>query len=87
MAEGKRILKPGGTLWVTCADEIESCRQRRGHVEVFEAAQELGLEDVDLFILIQERIPATGSKKQRHARKNCSFLWIFRKPLRNAERA
>ena len=34
-----------------CADEVESCRQRRGHIEVFQVAQDLGLEDEDLFIL------------------------------------
>ena len=82
MAEAKRILKPGGTLWVKCADEIESCRQRRGHIEVFQVAQDLGLEDLDFFILMQETPPATNGRRQRHARKNCSFLWVFRKPAR-----
>jgi SAM-dependent methyltransferase len=80
MAEAKRILKPGGRLWVKCADEVESSRQRRGHVEVFLVAQDLGLEDLDFFILMQETPPATNGKRQRHARKNCSFLWVFRKP-------
>ena len=78
MVEAKRILKPGGTLWVKCADEVENSRQRRGHIEVFQVAQGLDLEDQDLFVLAQERaIPSL--RKQQHARKNCSVLWIFRK--------
>jgi hypothetical protein len=82
MAEAKRILKPDGTLWVKCADEVENCRQRRGHVEVFQIAADLGLQDEDLFILMQEGRPVTNTTKQQHARKNCSFLWVFRKPAR-----
>jgi hypothetical protein len=82
MTEAKRILKPGGTLWVKCADEVESCRQKRGHVEVFQVAQDLGLEDEDLFILMLDGAPVTNGRPQRHARKNCSFLWVFRKPAR-----
>jgi hypothetical protein len=54
MGEAKRVLKPGGTLWVKCADEVEASHQRRGHVEVLQIAQELSLEDEDLFILMQE---------------------------------
>jgi hypothetical protein len=80
MVEAKRILKPGGTLWVKCADEVESQRQRRGHVEVFQVAQDLGLTDEDLFVLMQDRPPVPTGTRQRHARKNCSFLWVFRKP-------
>ncbi len=82
MAEAKRILKPGGTLWVKCADEVESHRQRRGHVEVFQVAQDLGLTDEDLFVLMQDRPPVPTGRRQQHARKNCSFLWVFRKPSR-----
>ena len=82
MGEAKRILKQGGTLWMKCADEVENCRQRRGHVEVFQIAVDLGLQDEDLFILMQEGRPVTSRHEQRHARKNCSFLWVFRKPSR-----
>lgn len=82
MTEAKRILKPGGTLWVKCADEVEASHQRRGHIEVFEIAQNLRLVDEDFFVLMQENPPVTTGKRQQHARKNCSFLWIFRKPSR-----
>ncbi len=84
MAEARRILKPGGTLWVKCADEVENCRQRRGHVEVLQIAADLGLRDEDLFILVPDGRPVTNAVKQKHARKNCSFLWVFRNPSRAA---
>ena len=47
--------------------------------EVLQVAQDLGLEDEDLFILMQETPPVISTRKQRHARKNCAFLWVFRK--------
>ncbi len=72
MAEAKRVIKPGGTLWVKCADEVENCRQKRSHVEVFQVAQDLGLEDEDLFILMLDGAPVTNKRKQWHDRKNCS---------------
>jgi|GEM_PF-1417061 len=82
ITEAARILRPGGTLWVKCADEIESRRQRRSHMEVYHIAQELGLIDQDLFVLMQDVLPVTNGRPQRHARKNCSFLWVFRKAER-----
>ena len=80
MTEAARVLRPGGTLWVKCADEIEAGRQKRSHIEVFQIAQGLGLEDQDLFVVMQQGPPVRNGRKQRHARKNCSFLWVFRKP-------
>jgi hypothetical protein len=82
MGEATRILKPGGTLWVKCADEIERSLQRRGHMEVFQLAQGLDLVDEDLFVLMQATPPVTNGRRQQHARKNCSFLWVFRKLAR-----
>ena len=82
MTEAARILKPAGTLWVKCADEIERSLQRRGHIEVFQIAKGLGLVDEDFFVLMQEGPPVTNGKRQQHARKNCSFPWVFRKPAR-----
>ena len=80
MTEATRILKPGGTLWIKCADEIERAVQQRGHIEVFQIAKGLGLIDKDLFVLMQATPPVTTGRRQQHARKNCSFLWVFRKP-------
>lgn len=38
MKEARRILKPDGTLWVKCQDEIESGKQRWSHMEIFQLA-------------------------------------------------
>jgi hypothetical protein len=39
MQEGNRILKPGGLMLVKCQDEIESGRQHRSHIEIYEFAR------------------------------------------------
>ena len=79
MTQARRILKPGGYLFVKCMDEVESGVQRRGHIEVWEIAKQLGLSDQDMFLLTQKSPPQI-QHPQRHARKNCSFLWVFSKP-------
>lgn len=82
MKEAVRILKRGGTLWTKTQDEIEAGRQKRSGIEVLNIAQELGLLDQDLFILMQEGTPVIQHRDQHHARKNHSYLWVFRKPIR-----
>ena len=79
MREAKRVLKPGGMLWVKTADEVESAHQRRSHIEIHGIAMKLGLIDEDLFLLVRTQPPVIQFH-QVHARKNHSFLWIFRKP-------
>lgn len=86
MKEAARILKPGGTAWVKCQDEIEAGKQRRSSIELFQIAQELGLLDQDLFVLMQETSPAIRHRDQHHARKNHSYLWVFRKLARDQRR-
>ena len=52
MAEARRILKPKGVLVVKCGDEISAGKQQRTHIEAFQiAVDELGMRDLDLFIL------------------------------------
>lgn len=79
MEEAWRVLKPNGYLWVKCQDEIESGKQRRSHIEIYEDAKVIGFIDDDLFMLVQVGAPAQREQYQLHARKNSSFLWIFRK--------
>ena len=78
-----RVLKPGGLCWLKCCDEIEAGRQRWSHIEILKIAQELGFEGVDLFILHRAAPPMLRQKRQIHARKNHSFLWILRKPSKS----
>ena len=80
MKECSRILKSSGVLWVKCGDEVESNRLRCGHCEIWEiATKELGLTVQDMFVLQSEHVPVMKIQRQHHARRNNSYLWIFRK--------
>jgi hypothetical protein len=80
MREGLRILKDGGMMLVKCQDEIESGKQRLSHIEIWEiATQELGMVVQDLFVLTPKTTPIIEYRNQKHARKNHSYLWVFRK--------
>ena len=80
MCEAERILKDEGFLWIKCKDEIESGFQRWSHIELYNLALKLGFYAKDLFILTQKIDPVIQIKIQLHARKNHSYLWIFKKP-------
>ena len=80
MREGLRILRPRGLMLVKCQDEIESSKQKMSHIEIQDIAiKELGMVVQDLFVLLQKRKPVIQHKNQKHARKNHSYLWVFRK--------
>lgn len=80
MVEAHRILRPTGLMWVKCQDEIESSKQCMSHIEIHDiAVDELGMVVEDLFVLMQRGKPIVQHKVQKHARKNHSYLWIFRK--------
>jgi DNA modification methylase len=79
MFEGHRILRPGGLMLLKCQDEIERGRQRVSHIEIHNiGVTELGMELQDLFILTQKH-PLIRFHRPQHARKNHSYLWVFRK--------
>lgn len=79
MRESHRVLKNGGLMWVKCQDEIESSVQKYSHIELYNIAEQMGFYAKDLFILMQESNPTIQHKIQKHARKNHSYLWIFKK--------
>lgn len=80
MTEAYRILKKNGYLFVKCKDEIESSKQRRSQIEIWHIAlDELKMTDKDLFVLRQKVNPVIQYKNQKHARKNHSYLWVFKK--------
>jgi DNA modification methylase len=81
MVEALRVLRPGGTLWVKCKDENDG-----SHITIQKTALELGLEAKDLFVLATRPAPTRRHRRQKHALKTHSYLWVFFKP-RKALRA
>jgi hypothetical protein len=79
MKESWRILKQSGILLVKCQDQIESGKNYFDHIIIYDMAKEMGYIAEDLFILSRNQIPMMRHKYQLHARKNHSYLWVFRK--------
>ena len=73
------LLTAGGSLLVKCQDHIESGRQHWAFQYVLSMGLTAGLEAVDLFVLVQDGIPAMRHPYQKHARKNHSYFWVFHK--------
>lgn len=80
MREAYRVLCKGGHLLVKCQDEVESSFQRWSHIEILRDALDLGFYAKDLFVLTQSKLPHVQFATQQHARKNHSYLWVFRRP-------
>jgi hypothetical protein len=79
LIEARRVLRPHGQVWVKTMDEIESGLQRMSHIEVHDIAVRLGLKVRDLFLLVGHKA-ASGAlrwRRQKHARKAHSYLWVF----------
>jgi hypothetical protein len=83
LQEAWRVVRPGGTVWVKGKDEIESGQQCWSHAEVRTAAERLGFVAIDQFFLVVQSTLTTltwEGQKQHHARKNQSWLWVFKRP-------
>jgi tRNA G10 N-methylase Trm11 len=77
LKEAFRVVKPKGLVWVKCQDEM-SDKQRWSHIEILNLAETMRFKAEDLFIYVQSgKMPIRG--KQIHARKNHSYLWVFKK--------
>ena len=70
------LLRPRGILILKCQDEIESGKQRFNHVPLLSIP---GYICEDLFVLVQQGIPAMRVPYQLHARKNHSYFVVQRK--------
>jgi hypothetical protein len=79
MIEAYRVMKENGYLFVKCQDEIESGYQRWSHIEIYDIAKNIGFYGKDFFVLKPTSNPGIQYKKQQHARKNHSYLWVFQK--------
>jgi hypothetical protein len=80
MAEAHRVLKPKGLLWVKCKDQVNGGRQHPAQFFIQEyAIRELGMYEADLFVVVPPSTSPDGRwNVQRTARKNHSFLLLFR---------
>ena len=77
--ESARVLKSNGVCLVKCQDQIESGKNYFDHIVIYNMAIEMGMRVEDLFILTRNGIPLMRHSYQKHARKNHSYLWVFRK--------
>lgn len=76
ITEAHRLLVPGGVLILKCQDQIESGKQQWIHIQLLEIE---GFIAEDLFVLVQEAVPAMREQYQKHARKNHSYFIVQRK--------
>ena len=85
--EANRILKPGGILVFKCQDKTSSGRQYFSHVFIMNEAVKAGFYPLDLFVLLaKSRLVADWqTRNQHHARKYCSFFWVFQKSARRID--
>jgi hypothetical protein len=79
MLEAKRTLKNNGILLLKCQDQVSSGKNQFDHIVLYNIAIELGFLAEDLFILTRIGTPMMRHSYQLHARKNHSYLWVFRK--------
>ena len=82
LKEAWRVLRPGGIAWVKCCDDVVASKQRWSHLEILQIAEKIGFVAVDLFILHRTAEAVVQHRRQLHARKNHSFLWVFKKGSR-----
>ena len=76
--EAARVLKKKGVIIIKIQDEIESGKQKLGHVEVLNMLEIFGYLVLDLFVLVQKTMPAMRLDYQKTARKNHSYFLVAR---------
>jgi len=79
LSESRRILKSKGICLVKCQDQIESGKNYFDHIIIYDMAKEMNFIAEDLFILSRNQVPMMRHPYQLHARKNHSYMWVFRK--------
>lgn len=81
LLEFARILKPGGIVVFKCQDGVYGGKNWFSHVAVYNMAMSHGFFAEDYFTLrATSVIWSPNMKRQRHARKAHSIIWVFRKP-------
>jgi hypothetical protein len=83
LRECVRVTRVGGLIWVKGQDQVENHAQCWSHFHLQLMARFLGLSLQDHFILCNGK-PPVRHHPQQHARRNHSFLLIFKnKPVRD----
>ncbi len=87
LCEAHRVLKPEGILIFKCQDKTSSGKQYFSHCFIWQAAIHVGFYPLDLFILLaKSRLVADWQRvNQKHARKHCSYFWVFQKSNKTIE--
>lgn len=80
MTEAHRVLVDGGQLWVKCKDYVSSGKLFPGTFFVqCRALMVLGMEIVDRFEFVTSEGAQPPGRRQVHARRNSSTLFVFKK--------
>lgn len=80
--EALRVLRPKGVYFVKCQDEVHANRQYLTHCELWVRLGAMGFLTEDLFVLVRWGKPGVSRLlRQAHARKNHSYLMVFRKKV------
>ncbi|HQU47075.1 MAG TPA: hypothetical protein VNH11_27670 [Pirellulales bacterium] len=80
LAEAYRVLRPNGVLFCKIADYVHGHRYQWAHIEVVNAAAEIGFTPCDCIIKVRQG-PITDPrwKKAHHARRHHCYWLVFRK--------
>ncbi len=78
LTECTRVLAASGILLVKCQDQVNAGAVRWQTDLVTQRAHELGLAKVDAFLMLGHR-PQPEGRRQVHARRNYSTLFVFQK--------
>lgn len=84
LAEAKRVLRPGGRIFVKCMDYISSQKYHPMHFTVFGQARLTGFDLLDMFIFTRKKSgpqpklnPDGTTRRQVHSHRAHSYLMIF----------
>ena len=77
MCESQRVLRPNGMLWVKCRDIRESQHQCWSHIDIKQAAEQLGFFAKDLYIVVSKSRTYYQRQAKHHACKIHSYFWVF----------
>lgn len=86
VAECARVLRPGGWLITKCNDFCNARNLQLGHVNMIEAAHDVGLRCHDLIVHATGTGPGVGAIVEQHRTARAhSYLIVFRKPRRRTK--